>query len=34
MKRRSLWAAGVVLLVVALAGILAIETGYAQDGNA
>ena len=33
MKRRSLWAAGVVLLV-ALAGILAIETGYAQDGNA
>src|SRR5215211_6126583 len=34
MQRRSLWAAGVVLLVVALAGILAIETGYAQDGNA
>jgi hypothetical protein len=34
MKRRSLWAAGVVLLVVGLAGVLAIETGYAEDENA
>jgi hypothetical protein len=33
MKRRSLWAAGIVLLVVALAGVLAISTGYAQDEN-
>ena len=31
MKRRSLWAAGVVLLVVGLAGVLAIGTGYAKD---
>ncbi len=34
MKRRSLWAAGVVLLVVGLAGVLAIGTGYAEDENA
>ena len=34
MKRRSLWAAGVVLLVVGLAGVLAMGTGYAEDGNA
>jgi hypothetical protein len=35
MKRRSLWAAGVVLLlVVGLAGLLAIETGYADEENA
>jgi hypothetical protein len=35
MKRRSLWAAGVVLLlVVALAGVLAMRTGYAEDENA
>ncbi len=31
MKRRSLWAAGVVLLVVGLVGVLAIGTGYAKD---
>ena len=34
MKRRSLWAAGVVLLVVGLAGVLAMGTGYAEDENA
>ena len=34
MKPRGLWAAGVVLLVVGLAGVLAIGTGYAEDGNA
>src|SRR5215213_8230207 len=34
MKRRSLWAAGVVLLVVGLAGVLAIGTGYAKEENA
>jgi hypothetical protein len=34
MKRRGLWAAGVVLLVVGLAGVLAMGTGYAEDGNA
>jgi hypothetical protein len=35
MKRRSLWAAGVVLLlVVGLAGVLAIGTGYADEENA
>jgi hypothetical protein len=34
MKRRSLWAAGIVLLVVGLAGILAIGTGYAKEENA
>ena len=34
MKRRSLWAAGVVLLLVGLAGVLAMGTGYAEDGNA
>ena len=34
MKRRSLWAAGVVLLVVGLAGVLAIGTGFAEDENA
>ena len=35
MKRRSLWAAGVVLLlVVGLAGVLAIRTGYAEGKNA
>jgi hypothetical protein len=34
MKRRGLWAAGVVLLVVGLAGVLAIGTGYAEDENA
>ena len=34
MKRRSLWAAGVVLLVVGLAGVLAIGTGNAEDENA
>ena len=33
MKRRSLWAACVVL-VVGLVGVLAIETGYAKDENA
>jgi hypothetical protein len=31
MKRRGLWAAGVVLLLVALAGVLAMGTGYAKD---
>jgi hypothetical protein len=34
MKRRSLWAAGIVLLVVGLAGVLAMGTGYAEDENA
>jgi hypothetical protein len=34
MKRRSLWAASVVLLVVGLAGVLAIGTVYAEDENA
>ena len=34
MKRRSLWAAGVLLLVVGLAGVLAIGTGYAEEENA
>jgi hypothetical protein len=34
MKRRALWAAGVVLLVVGLAGVLAIGTGYADEENA
>jgi hypothetical protein len=34
MKRRSLWAAGVLLLVVGLAGVLAIGTGYADEENA
>jgi hypothetical protein len=34
MKRRSLWAAGVLLLVVGLAGVLAMRTGYAEDENA
>ena len=34
MKRRSLWAAGIVLLVVGLAGVLAMETGYAEDEKA
>ena len=33
MKRRGLWAAGVVLLLVALAGVLAMGTGYAEDEN-
>src|SRR5829696_1223593 len=31
MNRRGLWAAGVVLLVVGLVGVLAIRTGYAKD---
>ena len=34
MKPRGLWAAGIVLLVVGLAGVLAIRTGYAEDENA
>ena len=34
MKPRGLWAAGVVLLVVGLAGVLANGTGYAEDENA
>ena len=34
MKRRSLWAAGIVLLVVGLAGVLAIGTVYADEENA
>ena len=33
MKRRSLWAAGVVLLLVGLAGVLAMGTVYAEDEN-
>jgi hypothetical protein len=31
MNRRGLWAAGVLLLVVGLVGVLAIGTGYAKD---
>jgi hypothetical protein len=31
MKPRGLWAAGVVLVVVGLVGVLAIGTGYAKD---
>ena len=31
MNPRGLWAAGVVLLVVGLVGVLAIRTGYAED---
>jgi hypothetical protein len=34
MRRRSLWAAGVVLLLVGLAGVLAIGTVYADEENA
>jgi hypothetical protein len=34
MKPRALWAAGVVLLVVGLAGVLAIGTVYADEENA
>src|SRR5215208_1529681 len=34
MKPRGLWAAGVVLLVVGLAGVVAIGTGHAEDENA
>ena len=34
MKPRSLWAAGVLLLVAGLAGVLAIGTVYAKDENA
>jgi hypothetical protein len=34
MKRRSLWAAGVLLLLVGLAGVLAMGTVYAEDENA
>jgi hypothetical protein len=34
MKPRGLWAAGVVLLVVGLAGVLAMGTGHAEDENA
>src|SRR5215217_1072028 len=34
MKPRGLWAAGVVLLVVGLVGVLAIGTGYAEGENA
>ena len=34
MKRRSLWATGVVLLVVGLAGVVAMGTVYAEDENA
>jgi hypothetical protein len=34
MKRRSLWAAGVVLLVVGLVGVLAVGRGFAEDENA
>jgi len=34
MKRRWLWTAGVLLLVVGLAGVLAIGTVYAKDQNA
>jgi hypothetical protein len=33
MKPRGLWAAGVLLLVVGLVGVLAIGTGYAKDEN-
>ena len=31
MNRRGLWAAGVLLLLVGLVGVLAIGTGYAKD---
>ena len=31
MKRRGLWAAGVLLLLVGLVGVVAIGTGYAKD---
>jgi hypothetical protein len=34
MKPRGLWAAGVVLLVVGLVGVLAIGAGYADEENA
>jgi hypothetical protein len=34
MKRRGLWTAGVVVLVVGLAGVLAMGAGYAKDENA
>ena len=34
MNRRGLWAAGVLLLLVGLVGVLAIGTGYAKDENA
>jgi hypothetical protein len=34
MKRRSLWAAGVVLLLVGIAGVLAMGTGNAEGENA
>jgi hypothetical protein len=34
MKRRGLWAACVLLLVVGFVGVLAIGTGYAKDENA
>jgi hypothetical protein len=34
MKRRGLWAACVLLLVVGLVGVLAIGTGYAKDESA
>ena len=34
MNRKGLWAAGVVLLVVGVVGVLAIGTGYAKDENA
>jgi hypothetical protein len=33
MKPRGLWAAGVVLLVVGLVGVLAIGAGYAKEEN-
>ena len=33
MKPRGLWAAGVVLLVVGVVGVMAIGTGYAEDEN-
>jgi hypothetical protein len=34
MKPRGLWAAGVLLLLVGLVGVLAIGAGYAKDENA
>ena len=34
MKPRGLWAAGIVLLVVGLVGVLAIGTGFAKDEKA